>query len=100
VECTAPDDQDAVHPPVCPSLVVFSPDPPRPASDEECTYRYLAAAHAWASTETAAITRIGAASAPDPAGSDPPDPSARELRARPAPTASACLTAADCDPRS
>lgn len=31
-------------------------------------------------TEQAAITRIGAASAPDPAGSDPPDPSARELR--------------------
>lgn len=50
---------------------------------EEWTYHYLSAAHAWASAETAAITRIGAASAPEPA-----------------PTASACLTAADCDPRS
>ncbi len=49
---------------------------------EEWTYRYLAAAHAWASTETAAITRIGSANAArNLASSDPPDPNARELRA-------------------
>ncbi len=49
---------------------------------EEWTYRYLAAAHTWASTEAAAIARI---SPPDttsePAESAPPDPPARELRA-------------------
>jgi len=49
---------------------------------EEWTYRYLAAAHAWASTETAAITRIGAPEARlTLAVSDPLEPSARELRA-------------------
>lgn len=50
---------------------------------EEWTYRYLAAAHTWASTEAAAITRItppGNTSA-EPAESTPLDPPARELRA-------------------
>ena len=48
---------------------------------EEWTYRYLAAAHAWAADEPAAVTRIGtgediAASAPPPSA-----PSTREVRA-------------------
>jgi hypothetical protein len=48
---------------------------------EEWTYRYLAAAHVWASDERAAVTRIGAGD--DPVGDAPagPPPSARALRA-------------------
>jgi len=53
---------------------------------EEWTYRYLAAAHSWAHTETAAIARIGTPAAAEPAASEPaaselPVPTARELRA-------------------
>ena len=49
---------------------------------EEWTYRYLAAAHAWASTETTAITRISPAGAgPNLVQPDSPDPSTRDLRA-------------------
>ena len=46
---------------------------------EEWTYRYLAAAHAWALEEPAASARAGGADAP-PAGPAAPVPATRELR--------------------
>jgi hypothetical protein len=57
---------------------------------EEWTYRYLAAAHSWATTEAAAIERTGDTAAPPltmrlvgaeaPAGGGTPAPSAAEVR--------------------
>ena len=50
---------------------------------EEWTYRYLAAAHVWAQTDTAAGQRIGlGAPAPSEPGPDvrPPEPSVAEIR--------------------
>jgi hypothetical protein len=47
---------------------------------EEWTYRYLAAAHAWALHEPAALARLGMRDTP-PAGPVEPAPSPRELRA-------------------
>jgi hypothetical protein len=50
---------------------------------EEWTYRYLAAAHAWASTETAVTARIGAGPDPTATASAPaaPEPGTSEVRA-------------------
>ncbi len=49
---------------------------------EEWTYRYLAAAHAWATDEPAALARIGIAEAsPTVDGPREPTPSSAELRA-------------------
>ncbi len=61
---------------------------------EEWTYRYLAAAHAWAATETAAVDRIGIAAfespataviavavATEPSATVAPEPSTVEVRA-------------------
>lgn len=45
---------------------------------EEWTYRYLAAAHVWTGTETAAEARIGTS---EPASPPAPEPSTAELRA-------------------
>ena len=76
---------------------------------DEWTYRYLAAAHAWADTEPAAIDRVGldpddADPAPTPT---PPPPHPRRRHPRPprsAPgpehTGSPCPTGAGCAPRS
>jgi hypothetical protein len=47
---------------------------------EEWTYRYLAAAYAWAETEAAALERIGTGGSPSP-GPQAPAPSTAELRA-------------------
>ena len=50
---------------------------------EEWTYRYLAAAHAWATTELALAQRIGGDSV-EPATStapEAPEPTTREVRA-------------------
>lgn len=48
---------------------------------EEWTYRYLAAAHAWAQAERPALTRIGVADDDDGTrGGAPPAPSTREIR--------------------
>jgi len=46
---------------------------------EEWTYRYLAAAHAWASSEAEATSRIGVAV--DPSVTVTSEPSTREVRA-------------------
>ncbi len=46
---------------------------------EEWTYRYLAAAHAWAEAERPALTAIGLDDEETPAG-EPPTPSSREVR--------------------
>jgi hypothetical protein len=49
---------------------------------EEWTYRYLAAASAWARTEVAALTRIGTADPDGTAAAPPaPAPSTAEVRA-------------------
>ena len=48
---------------------------------EEWTYRYLAAARAWALSEDAAIVRIGSGEDPAPAGAPEPEPSTAEVRA-------------------
>jgi ERCC4-type nuclease len=51
---------------------------------EEWTYRYLAAAHEWATTEDAAVTRIGLTSGDSVGTADAPaapDPSTAEVRA-------------------
>jgi ERCC4 domain/Lsr2 len=47
---------------------------------EEWTYRYLAAAHAWATTEPAAIERIGQQPTPRPIIEVKTDPSPAEIR--------------------
>lgn len=68
---------------------------------EEWTYRYLAAAHTWASTEAAAIARI---SRPTP----PPNRPSQHRPTRPlesyalgrVPTESPCPTADGYDPKS
>jgi hypothetical protein len=48
---------------------------------EEWTYRYLAAAHAWASDESAAVARIGTGDQGTVDAPAAPLPAARELRA-------------------
>jgi hypothetical protein len=48
---------------------------------EEWTYRYLAAAYAWAAAERAAVTRIGAGEDGGAGGAPVPAPSTAELRA-------------------
>ncbi|MEJ3745341.1 histone-like nucleoid-structuring protein Lsr2 [Actinomycetes bacterium KLBMP 9797] len=48
---------------------------------EELTYRYLAAAHAWAATEDAAVTRIGPLVSELDRAPDAPGPSTAEVRA-------------------
>jgi len=50
---------------------------------EEWTYRYLAAAHAWASTELALADRLGGDSATPPTSTPPaaPEPTTSEVRA-------------------
>jgi hypothetical protein len=48
---------------------------------EEWTYRYLAAAHAWAATEDAAVTRIGPLVSELDRAPDAPGPSTAEVRA-------------------
>jgi hypothetical protein len=48
---------------------------------EEWTYRYLAAAHAWASAEDAAVTRIGPLVSELDRAPDAPGPSTAEVRA-------------------
>jgi hypothetical protein len=48
---------------------------------EEWTYRYLAAAHAWAAAEPAAIARIGAATLTERPGNNGSEPAAAEIRA-------------------
>ncbi len=48
---------------------------------EEWTYRYLAAAHAWAEAERPALTRIGVVDDDAARGGAPPTPSPREVRA-------------------
>ena len=48
---------------------------------EEWTYRYLAAAHAWAEAELPAITRIGAAEDGGAEGAPIPQPTTAEVRA-------------------
>ena len=47
---------------------------------EEWTYRYLAAAHTWATTEPAAIQRIGEQSTLRPVPERPTGPSPAEIR--------------------
>lgn len=66
-------------------LQVRFPDVPIVFTDnrqlgEEWTYRYLAAAAAWAETELVATERIGA-SDPSPPGPAAPEPTTREIRA-------------------
>ena len=48
---------------------------------EEWTYRYLAAAHAWADAEPAAIARIGASAPTERPNNDGSGPAAAEIRA-------------------
>lgn len=48
---------------------------------EEWTYRYLAAAHAWATTEPAALARIGPVVSDLDHAPDAPEPSTAEVRA-------------------
>ena len=48
---------------------------------EEWTYRYLAAAHAWADAEPAAIARIGASAPTERPNNDGGGPAAAEIRA-------------------
>lgn len=48
---------------------------------EQWTYRYLAAAQAWAASEAAAVDRIGAGEDAAAAGAPPPAPSTAEVRA-------------------
>jgi len=72
---------------------------------EEWTYRYLAAAHSWAHTKTAAIARIGTPAASEPAASELPRPSCRSRLLvnsvpGPAPTDLPCPTVAGYAPRS
>jgi hypothetical protein len=47
---------------------------------EEWTYRYLAAAHSWASDETATLTRIGSGESVVSSGPAEPEPSTADLR--------------------
>ena len=67
---------------------------------EEWTYRYLAAAHAWASTELALAERIGGDSVESADSRHPAHRNRPPPRSAPghAPTASPCPTAAGCDP--
>jgi hypothetical protein len=48
---------------------------------EEWTYRYLAAAYAWAETERAAVARIGQGEDGSATGASEPEPSTAEVRA-------------------